>query len=63
MLCRYPDGFTLLFIPFHSSAYTGFHWAVYNEDEVFYGFDDDDITSGMAAPMHLLRQAFLDAFE
>ena len=54
MLCRYPNDYTLLFISFHSSAYTGFHWAVYNENQLFFGFDDDDITSGGAAPMHML---------
>ena len=69
--CRYPDGYTLLFISFHSSDYTRFHWAVYNQYQGFYqshrtldtgctppndGYDDDDITSGEAAAMPGLRQ-------
>ena len=59
MPCRYPNDYMLLFISFHSSAYTGFHWAVYDENQVFYGFDDNDINVGMAAPMHMLWQASL----
>ena len=59
MPCRYPIDYMLLFICFHCSAYTGFHWAVYDENQVFYGFDDNDITVGMAAPMHMLWQASL----
>ena len=44
--CRYPGGYTLLFIPYYSPVYTGQHWAVYNENNNFYGFDDGDITPG-----------------
>ncbi|BDA51216.1 hypothetical protein COCOBI_18-0930 [Coccomyxa sp. Obi] len=42
----YPVGYTLLFIPFYSAAYTGNHWAVYNQQGQFWGYDDGDITNG-----------------
>ena len=45
-MCRYPFGYTLLFIPFYSAAYTGNHWAVYNQDGQFWGYDDGDVTNG-----------------
>ena len=35
---------------------TGFHWAVYNQYQGFYGYDDDDITSGEAAAMPVLQE-------
>lgn len=43
---RYPFGYSLLFIPFYAGAYTGNHWAVYNQDGQFWGYDDGDITNG-----------------
>ena len=52
--CRYPNGYTLLFISCYSSAYTAFHWAVYNQDQAFYGFDDGDITLGGVTATHTL---------
>ena len=45
-LCRYPGGYTLLYIPYYSPDYSGYHWAVYNNDNTFYGFDDGDATLG-----------------
>lgn len=45
-LCSYPFGYSLLFIPFYSAAYTGNHWAVYNQQGQFWGYDDGDITDG-----------------
>ena len=45
-LRRYPYGYTILFIPYYSSAYTGNHWAVYNEGGQFWGYDDGDVTNG-----------------
>ena len=59
LLCRYPNRYTLLFISLYSPAYTGFHWAVYNQNQMFYGFEDGDITSGGAAAIHMLQQALL----
>ena len=43
---RYPFGYSLLFIPLYSAAYTGNHWAVYNDQGQFWGYDDGDITGG-----------------
>ena len=54
LLRRYPDGYTLLFISSHSPAYTGSHWAVYDQDNLFCGFDDGDTTSGGEAIMRML---------
>ena len=45
-LDRYPLGYSLLFIPFYSAAYTGNHWAVYNQQGQFWGYDDGDTTNG-----------------
>ena len=44
--CRYPYGYSLIFIPYYSPAYTGYHWGVYNEQNNFYGFDEGDASSG-----------------
>ncbi len=44
--CRYPGGYTLLFIPSYSPDYTGQHWAVYDNNYDFTGFDINDATSG-----------------
>ncbi len=43
---RYPPNYSILFIPYYSSAYTGNHWAVYNEGGQFWGYDDGDMTNG-----------------
>ena len=45
-VCRYPSGYTLLFIPYYAPDYSGQHWAVYNDNNNFYGFDDGDATAG-----------------
>ena len=43
---RYPPGYTIMFIPYYSTVYRRSygHWAVYNERQEFYGFDDGDAT-------------------
>ncbi|KAK9902776.1 hypothetical protein WJX75_005806 [Coccomyxa subellipsoidea] len=46
LLHTYPLGYSLLFIPFYSAAYTGNHWAVYNQQGQFWGYDDGDTTNG-----------------
>ena len=42
----FPGGYTMLFISSHAAEYTGYHWAVYNQAQSFYSFDDGDSTSG-----------------
>ena len=43
---RYPPGYTIIFICYYSTVYhvSYGHWAVYNERQEFYGFDDGDAT-------------------
>lgn len=43
---RYPAGYHLLYVPYYSSDYSGYHWAVYNDNNIFYSFDDGDTTPG-----------------
>ena len=50
--CRFPRGYTLLFIPFYSTEYSGYHWAVYDDNNKFYSFDDGDATSGEDSPFN-----------
>ncbi len=50
--CRFPRGYTLLFIPFYSTDYSGYHWAVYDNNNKFYSFDDSDATSGEDSPFN-----------
>ncbi|KAK9902772.1 hypothetical protein WJX75_005657 [Coccomyxa subellipsoidea] len=42
----YPAGYTIICIPYYSPVYvrTYGHWAVYNEQGIFYDFDDGDAT-------------------
>ena len=44
--CRYPHGYTLVFVSAHSPYYTGNHWAIYDSSNDFYGYDDNDLTAG-----------------
>ena len=44
--CRYPGGYALLFVPSYMPDYTGHHWAVYDNNDNFCGYDDSDATSG-----------------
>lgn len=41
---RYPVGYTIMYIPYYSPVYVPDygHWAVYNEQGVFYDFDDSE---------------------
>ena len=42
--CRYPAGYSLVFIPYYSPVYTGSHWGVYDQNQNFYGYDDGDVS-------------------
>ncbi len=63
MSCRFPGGYTLLFIPYYSAEYTGYHWTVYDNHNKFYSFDDGDASPGEALPFtSVLLGNHTDAF-
>lgn len=60
LVCRYPAGYSLIFIPYYSPAYSGYHWGVYDQSNNFYGFDDGDTTAGENLNSHA-HLTFLNA--
>ena len=50
--CRYPAGYSLVFIPYYSPVYTGSHWGVYDQDQNFYGYDDGDVSGELCLQWH-----------
>ena len=43
--CRYPQGYSIMFISAQSPVYQGCHWAVYDVSGKFWGYDADEISS------------------
>ena len=43
--CRYPQGYSIMFISAQSPVYQGCHWAVYDMSGKFWGYDADDSSS------------------